>query len=47
MQKKFCGGEACAILLRKVDAHSALIGVRPSLPEKIDDRGHFYYHSKP
>ncbi len=40
MQKKFCGGEG-AILLRKVDAHSALIGVRPSLPEKIDDRGHF------
>lgn len=36
MQKKFCGGEG-AILLRKIDAHSALIGVKPSIPDKVDD----------
>jgi trk system potassium uptake protein TrkA len=40
MQKKFCGGEG-AILLRKIDAHSALIGVKPSIPDKVDDKGHF------
>ena len=40
MQKKFCGGEG-AILLRKIDAHSALIGSKPSLPDKVDDKGHF------
>lgn len=40
MQKKFCGGEG-AVLLRKIDAESPLIGEKPSLPDKIDDRGHF------
>ncbi|MBP6324663.1 MAG: NAD-binding protein [Sulfurospirillum sp.] len=40
MQKKFCGGEG-AVLLRKVDAHSSLLGTKPALPDKVDERGHF------
>jgi trk system potassium uptake protein TrkA len=40
MQKKFCGGEG-AVLLRKIDPLSSLIGAKPSLPDKIDEKGHF------
>lgn len=40
MQKKFCGGEG-AVLLRRVDVSSSLLGTKPSLPDKIDDKGHF------
>ena len=40
MQKKFCGGEG-AILLRKIDASSAWLHTKPSLPDKIDEKGHF------
>ena len=40
MQKKFCGGEG-AVLLRRIDVSSSLLGTKPSLPDKIDDKGHF------
>jgi len=40
VQKKFCGGEGAA-LLRKIDAASPLLGTKPSLPDKVDDKGHF------
>jgi len=39
-QKKYCGGEG-AILLRKIDATSPLIGETMPLPDKIDDKGYF------
>lgn len=39
-QKKFCGGEG-AILLRKIDAASSLLGEQLPLPDKVDDKGHF------
>ena len=29
------------MLLRKVDAHSSLLGTKPALPDKVDERGHF------
>lgn len=40
IQKKFCGGEG-AVLMRKIDAVSSLIGEKLPLPDKVDDRGHF------
>ncbi len=40
VQKKFCGGEG-VVLLRKIDAMSSLLGAKPSLPDKVDIRGHF------
>lgn len=40
IQKKFCGGEG-AVLMRKIDAASSLIGEKLPLPDKVDDRGHF------
>jgi len=40
VQKKFCGGEG-AVLLRKIDATSSLLGSKPSLPDKVSERGHF------
>lgn len=40
IQKKFCGGEG-AVLMRKIDANATLIGQKLSLPDKIDDKGHF------
>ncbi len=39
-QKKFCGGEG-AILLRKIDSNSPLLGEKLPLPDKVDDKGHF------
>lgn len=40
IQKKFCGGEG-AVLLRKIDRHSELLGQKPNLSDKIDSLGHF------
>ena len=40
MQKKFCGGEG-AVLLRKIEHTSSLLGQKLNLPDKIDDKGHF------
>lgn len=40
IQKKFCGGEG-AVLMRKIDTSSNLIGEKLPLPDKVDDRGHF------
>jgi len=39
-QKKYCGGEG-AILLRKIDSTSPLLGKAMPLPDKIDDKGYF------